>query len=389
METRKRLVSIDAMRGLVMIIMALDHVRDFFSRDAALFSPTDLARTTPALFLTRWITHFCAPVFMFTAGIGAYLWWQRGHTRPQLSVFLLTRGLWLVILEVTVMRPAYNFNFSTRYAFLLVVLWALGMAMIGLAALIWLPTRWLAVVSIATIALHNCLDGVQATGIWNVLHRPGLIRVAGQVVIVSYPLVPWITVMAAGFCLGPVFRMDQTARRRLLIRMGTAVTLAFVLVRTLNVYGDPARWSAQKSAVYTVFSFLNCTKYPPSLDFLLMTLGPALLALAYFDRLPLKDTNPLIVFGRVPLFYFIAHFYLAHVAAALLAWLRYGRAALPFLFQPVTPMGGPQQMLAAGFGYDLWVTYLVWALIVAGLYFPCRWFARVKAARRDWWLSYL
>jgi len=391
----RRLPAIDALRGLVMIIMALDHVRDFFSRDAMLFSPTDLARTTPALFLTRWITHFCAPVFMLTAGMGAFLWWQRNRTRKQLSEFLLTRGLWLLLLELVVMRMAYYFSLSLQYPIFLLVLWSLGASMIALAALAWLPTLWLAVLSIAVLALHNCLDGVQASQfgslapVWNVLHQPGAFPVAGRLVIVGYPLAAWIALIAAGFCLGRVFLMDPAARRRILLLIGAGATLAFVILRAVNMYGDPAPWTAQRTAAYTLFSFLNCTKYPPSLDFLLMTLGPALLLLAYLDRLPFSAANPLLVLGRVPLFFFVLHFYAAHAAAALMAWVRYGHAAFAFLSVPMPSFGGPNERFPARFGYDLWVVYVAWVLIVVGLYPLCRWFAGVKSRRRDWWLSYL
>ena len=391
----RRLPAIDALRGLVMIVMALDHVRDFFSRDAMIFSPTDLARTTPGLFLTRWITHFCAPVFMLTAGMGAFLWWQRNRTRRQLSEFLLTRGLWLLALELVVMRVAYYFSLSLEYPILLLVLWSLGASMIALAALVWLPTRLLAVLSIAALALHNCLDGVQASQFgsaaptWNILHQVGAFRVAGRLVIVGYPLAPWIALIAAGFCLGRVFLMDPAVRRRILLLIGAGSTLAFVILRAANVYGDPAPWTTQRTAVYTLLSFLNCTKYPPSLDFLLMTLGPALLVLAYFDRVPFRATNPLLVLGRVPLFFFVLHFYAAHAAASFMAWLRYGHAAFAFLFVPMPSMGGPSQLFPAGFGYDLWVVYIAWVLIVVGLYPLCRWFAQIKSRRRDWWLSYL
>jgi uncharacterized membrane protein len=394
-EPRERVVAIDAVRGAVMILMALDHVRDFFHRTAMSSSPTDLATTTPALFMTRWVTHFCAPVFMFTAGLGAFLWWKNNRTLKQLSKFQLTRGLWLVGLELTVMRLAYNFDFSQRYAIFLLVLWVLGAGMVGMAALVWLPGRWLAVSSLAVIALHNLLDGVTASqfgagaGVWNLLHQAGAFQVAGQVVIVGYPLVPWIAVMAAGFCFGPVFLMDPSVRRRYLLRIGATLTLAFVVIRVLNTYGDPAPWSTQSSPTYTVLSFLNASKYPPSLAFLLMTLGPGLLALAYFDQRPTKSSNPLVVLGRVPLFYFVVHFYAAHAASALFAWLRYGRASFAFIFHPVPSMGGPPDLFPAGFGYDLWVVYAVWALIVVGLYPACRWFATVKERRRDWWLTYL
>jgi uncharacterized membrane protein len=388
METNKpRLASIDALRGTIMVIMALDHVRDFIHRSAMSFSPTDLTRTTTALFLTRWITHFCAPVFMFTAGIGAFLWWQNHRTKSQLSTFLLTRGLWLVVLEITVMRLAYDFNFSTRYPLFLLVLWVLGACMIGLAALVWLPVRVLAAVSIATIALHNLLDNVSASpGVWNLIHQPGAFQLAGRTVIVGYPLVPWIAVMSAGFCFGRVFLMEAPARNRILIATGTILTIAFLILRAINRYGDPAPWSNQISAA---LSFLNVTKYPPSLAFLLMTLGPALLALALFDRFPLKPTNPLVIFGRVPLFFFITHFYAAHALSAALASIRYGRPSLAFIFQPVPSMGGPRELFPRYFGYDLWVAYASWALIVVSLYPACRWFANIKATRRDWWLSYV
>jgi uncharacterized membrane protein len=394
-EGARRVVAIDAIRGVVMVLMALDHVRDFVHRGAMSYSPTDLARTTTALFLTRWVTHICAPVFMFTAGMGAFLWWQQSRTRQELSTFLLTRGFWLLVLELTVMRLAYNFDFSQRYPLLLLVLWALGACMIGLAALVWLPLRALAVLSIAVVTLHNCLDHVTASqfgasaGIWNLIHEAGAFRLAGATVIVGYPLVPWIAVMALGFCFGRVFLMESSLRRRYLVVIGAASTLAFVVIRALNRYGDPVPWSTQSSVIDTALSFLNTTKYPPSLAFLLMTLGPALLALAYFDLAELKPSNPLVVFGRVPLFFFVIHFYAAHATAVVLAWLRYGRASLTFAFHPVPSMGGPRELFPAGFGYDLWVVYVVWTLIGLGLYPACRWFARIKGTRRDWWLSYL
>lgn len=345
--------------------------------------------------MTRWVTHVCAPVFMFTAGLGAFLWWKNNRTLKQLSWFLLTRGLWLVTLELTVMRVAYNFDFSQRDPILLLVLWVLGACMVWMAALVWRPARGLAVSTLALIALHNCLDSVSASrfgvyaGVWNLLHQVGAFRLAGRVVIVGYPLVPWIALMAAGFCVGPVFMKDPSARRRYLLRIGAAATLAFVVIRGLNVYGDPASWSTQSSPIFTALSFLNATKYPPSLAFVLMTLGPALLALAYFDQRTLKPSNPLVVLGRVPLFYFVMHFYVAHAAAALFAWLTYGRASLAFVFHPVPSMGGPQELFPAGFGYDLPVVFGVWALIVAGLYPACRWFAKIKEGRRDWWSAYL
>jgi uncharacterized membrane protein len=393
--TRPRVDSIDALRGTIMIIMALDHVRDMIHRGAMSSSPTDLATTTPILFLTRWITHICAPVFMFTAGLGVYLWWQRGRTKGQLSRYLATRGLWLVFLEITVMRLAYNFDFAQSYPILLIILWALGACMIVMSALVWLPVRMLAALSVATIALHNLLDGIQASSfgsgapLWNVLHQPGAFPIGSALVIVGYPLIPWVAVMALGFSFGPLFQMEAGKRRRYLLGIGAAMTVAFLVVRGINVYGDPAPWSAQRSATFTLLSFLNTTKYPPSLAFLLMTLGPALIMLGLFDRMSFRSSNPVIVFGRVPLFYFVTHFYLAHIASVLLAIAKYGSAAWAFVFHPVPSMGGPVKRFPPDFGFDLWVAYAVWAAIVIGLYPACRWFAGVKARRKDWWLSYL
>jgi uncharacterized membrane protein len=396
MEREKRLNSLDALRGSVMILMALDHVRDFFHKGAMTFSPTDLTKTSVILFFTRWITHFCLPVFMFAAGASAFLWWRQGNRgKSELSRFLWTRGLWFIVLELTVMRLSYNFNFSPRFLFLLLILWIFGICLIGMAALIHLPIHWLLGVSLVIILFHNCLDGVAASTfgsgawIWNLLHQPGVFPFAGETVLVTYTLIPWIAVMGAGFCFGEVLTWEASARRRFMLRAGYVFTTAFLLIRAVNLYGDPAPWSFQKSPVFTALSFLNCTKYPPSLDFLLMTLGPALLVLAYLDRRTLRAGNPLVVFGRVPLFYFVLHFYIIHVIAVLMAWLRYGKTAFVFMFNPMPTMGGPGQLFPKDFGYSLWVVYVVWLMVVLILYPLCKWFGKIRARRRDWWLSYL
>jgi uncharacterized membrane protein len=339
--------------------MALDHTRDFFHADAAVFQPDDLTRTTAALFFTRWVTHICAPVFMFTAGVSAYLWLTRGQrTTRELSRFLWTRGLWLVFLDLTVMRFALTFSF-TAGPLILIVLWALGWSMVALGFLAHLPIQVLAVVSILTIALHNLLDPIQAAQLgslawlWNILHQQGIFMIGPVTVLVAYPLIPWIAVMAAGFCFGRIMQ------RRWMIRLGIGLTVAFVVIRAINVYGDPFRWSTKIPGM-TVLSFLRTTKYPPSLDFLLMTLGPALLIWAWLDRLPLSRTNPLVVFGRVPLFYFVGHFYLIHLLRVLTNATK-----------------------------DLWVVYAVWIGVVVAMYPVCLWFSRLKETSRDWWLSYL
>lgn len=369
-----------------MIIMALDHTRDFFHSSAMMFQPEDLTRTTPAIFLTRWITHICAPVFMFTAGVGAFFWLNRGgRTKRQLSEFLVTRGLWLALLDLTVVRFAMTFG---KGMVVLTPLWGLGWAMVALALLIYLPVGALAAVSVGTIALHNLLDGVNATQfggaawIWNCLHQLGVFRVFGAPVLISYPLVPWFAVMSAGFCFGYVMILDPVKRRRLMVRIGLGLTVAFLVIRGLNIYGDPVPWSN-----LTVLSFLRCNKYPPSLDFLLMTMGPAILLLAWLDRVRFADTNPLIIFGRVPLFYFVLHLYVIHFLVFPLAWMRYGHAA--FLVNPLPSMGGDRAQFPPHYGYDLGTVYLIWILVVAALYPVCLWFARLKQRRSDWWLSYL
>lgn len=394
--TSSRLTAIDAVRGLVMVIMALDHVRDFIHNGAMVASPTNLATTTPLLFFTRWITHVCAPAFALTAGLGAYLWWRRGnHSRGELSRFLLTRGLWLLVLELVVMRLLYNFDLAQSYPFLLLVLWALGLSMIVLAALIWVPVPALAGLAVAVMLGHNLLDRIPATTfgaaapLWNLLHQPGVFTLGGKVMIVGYPLIPWVAVMALGFCLGALYQWEPAVRRRALARAGVAMIVGFVVLRAINAYGDPFPWSAQPSGGYTILSFLNTTKYPASLAFLLMTLGPTFLLLAWADGRAFSPANPLVVFGRVPLFYYVVHFGAAHVVAALLAIIKYGGAAFGFIFHPVPSMGAPPGLYPEGFGYSLWVAYAVWIAIVVGLYPLCRWFAGVKARRRDWWLAYL
>jgi uncharacterized membrane protein len=387
---RARVQSIDILRGAVMVIMALDHVREFLHSAVFSFSPEDLSRTTAAIFLTRWITHFCAPVFMFTAGLGIFLWAQRKKSPRELSRFLWTRGVWLLFLELSVVRLGFNFNFDYHFI-LLNVIWTLGGCMIGLALLVRLPWRVLAALSCGMILLHNLADGVKASQfgraawIWNELHQVAPFQWGGSTILIAYTLIPWIGVMGAGYCIGAVYLWEPASRRRFLIRLGLGLTLAFILVRASNLYGDPAPWSVQSTRLFTLLSFLRCTKYPPSLDFLLMTLGPSLVALGLLDRVSLSRTNPLLIFGRVPLFFFVIHLYLIHALAGFLGFLRYGTGR--FLFNPLPSMGGPAY--PAGYGYELWVCYVIWIGLIVSLYPLCLWFAGVKQRRRDWWLSYL
>lgn len=392
----RRVTAVDALRGLVMVIMALDHTREFLHADAMHFSADDLTRTTPALFLTRWVTHLCAPVFFFTAGLGARLKRDRpGVAAADVSRFLWTRGLWLILVEITVMRLAMNFTFDARYPVFLIILWALGWAMIALAGLVFLPPVASGLAGLAIVLLHNTLDAVTPAAfgalapLWTVLHQPGLITVAGLPAVAGYPVLPWIGVMALGYWAGAMYGWPPNTRRRRLVVGGALGVAGFIALRALNGYGDPAPWSTQATSAMTIVSFLNTTKYPPSLIFVLMTLGPAALLLAWFERLRLDAHHPFVVFGRVPFAYYVVHFWLLHAVALALAFWRYGAATWTFAWHPFPSMGGAREMFPADLGYPLWGVYLAWLLLVTALYPACRWLSAVKTRRRDWWLSYL
>lgn len=389
MPGRTRIESVDLLRGLIMILMALDHSRDFFGNFAA--NPTDLATASAPLFLTRWITHLCAPVFFLLTGTGAFLS-LRHRTLGSLSRLLVTRGLWLLFLEAVVMRFMLQFNFDYQVT-ILTVLWALGWAMITLALLIHLPTWLTAAISIAMVAGHNLLDGIQASSfgalapLWNVLHAPGfLINGEHHVVFVAYVLIPWVGVTALGYLLGQVYHWEAERRRKSLVRLGLILVAGFLVLRAINVYGDPVPWSPQKSSIFTVLSFLNVTKYPPSLLFLLMTMGPALLLLRAFDGGTPRWLRPALIIGKVPLFYYVLHFAVIHLLAVGVAWVRYGR--IGWMFQSPSldkfPFTAP-----ANWDLGLPVVYLVWFGVVVAIYPLCEWYAGVKRRRRDWWLSYL
>jgi uncharacterized membrane protein len=390
-----RIQAVDALRGAIMMLMAIDHIRDYVARSAQQFLPTDLTRTTPAIFFTRWITHFCAPVFMLTAGLGAYFWMTRGHrSKGELSRLLISRGIWLIVLEVTIRRLIFFSQISfTANPVTLIILWAIGISMIGLAGLIYLPMRVIAAVSIAIIALHNLLDHVsaerfgRAAWIWDILHQQNVFAFHGINLVSAYPVLPWIGVMAGGYCLGTVFEWDAHRRRSFLVRMGLTLAATFVVVRAVNIYGDPLRWSYQASPVLTVLSFLNVTKYPPSLAFLLMTLGPAMVAIAWLEKFHFHSTNPLIVFGCVPFFYYGAHLLLAHLIEIGMNFVRYG--AKSFLLIAPPSMGSSSELFPVNYGFPLWTVYAVWVVVLLLLYPACLWFARLKQRRHDWWVTYL
>ncbi len=392
---RPRVTAVDALRGLVMIIMALDHTREFLHVDAMSFSADNLARTTPILFLTRWVTHICAPVFLATAGMAAGLRLARGGSKAELSRYLVTRGLWLIAVELLVMRLAMNFTLDLRYPVFLIILWALGWSMVALAGLIHFSARVVGIIGLAIIVGHNTLDGVAASSfgplawLWHVLHQPGLITIGAVSAIAGYPVLPWIGVMALGFWAAGIYAWPAGRRERALRIAGVGAVAGFVVLRTLNGYGDPTPWTPQATPVMTTVSFFNTAKYPPSLIFLLMTLGPAALLLAWLERAMPGPRHPFVVFGRVPFAYYVVHFWLLHAVAALAALLRYGTATWAFFWHPLPSMGGAREVFPADLGYPLWVVYVAWLLLVTALYPACRWLAEVKARRRDWWLSYL
>lgn len=379
-----RMDSIDFLRGLVMVIMALDHTRDYLVN--AQIDPTDLSATTPALFFTRWITHFCAPVFVFLAGTGAFLGGSRGKTKKELSWFLFSRGLWLVFLEFTLVRFGWTFDLTYKFIFGQVI-WVIGCSMLLLSLLIFLPTWLITVFGLIMIAAHNLFDTVTAESfgawrwVWVVLHSPNnLQHSSGFSFFVAYPLIPWIGVMAAGYGFGQVTKLEKEVRRKVLISLGLSLTAAFLLLRFLNFYGDPQPWATQKDWLFTLFSFVNCDKYPPSLLFLLMTLGPAITLLGLLDREIKTLGQPFVIFGRVPLFYYLLHLPLLHSLAVILQYYNHGIISSLFSFQVRTDKD---------YGYSLPIVYVAWLGVVILLFPVCRWFAGVKQRRRDAWLSYL
>jgi uncharacterized membrane protein len=374
-----RLRSIDALRGLVILLMALDHVRAFFTE--ARFDPLDVSQTTAALFMTRWITHLCAPTFVFLAGASAYLM-SRRMSSAELSRFLLSRGAWLILLEFTVVQFGWFFNVRYDMGLFMQVIWAIGASMIALAALAHLRIGTILAVAVAMIAGHHLLDGIDPAQfgawapLWNVLHVKGQTPFA----LALYPLVPWIGVMALGYCAGTLFELDASARRKWLLRAGIGALATFVALRFSNLYGDLHPWAAQSSMTMTLLSFVNVSKYPPSLLYVLVTLGIGCLLLTMLESARERVLDVLSTFGRVPLFIYILHIYVVHLAAGIGAYLTgHGTQVLGNLFLS----------LPDGWGYGLPVIYAVWAAIMLALYPACRWFARVKATRREWWLAYL
>ncbi len=383
---RTRVASIDLLRGLVMILMAIDHVR--------VYSGVPAGGPTPGVFFTRWVTHFCAPAFIFLAGTSAFFYGRR-HTN--LSQFLLTRGLWLIVLEFTVLRLAWTFNLDFRHYEMAGVIWVIGICMVLMAGLVKLPLKALAAFGLIVIAGHNLVDSRllswtehlnehAASGLWKLLYvgfYAGPVQLGSLHLFVLYSIIPWIGVMAAGYAFGKILTFEPARRRKLCLLIGFSAIGLFVLLRGFNLYGDPFPW--QHGRMPAPLAFLNTTKYPASLCFLLMTLGPAIASIPLLESASGAASRFVNVFGRVPFFYYVLHIPLIHALALLVSKLRFGYVN-PWLFTN-HPMGNPRP--PAGYTWDLWLLYLVWAIAIALLYLPCRRFAELKARRTEWWLRYL
>src|SRR6266513_5961285 len=374
-----RVASIDLIRGAVMILMAIDHVR--------VYSGLPAGGPTAGIFFTRWVTHFVAPAFIFLAGTSAYFY---GRKHTDLSRFLLVRGIWLVLLELTVIRVAWTFNFDFANYLLAGVIWVIGWCMIIMAAMVHARPRTVGIIGVAIIVLHNAvmapLMGALPLGeSWKVLYI-GFFNgpLNGTPLIVLYSIIPWIGVMAAGYWFGTVLSLEPARRNRICVRLGLGATALFLVLRGFNLYGDPRPWSGG-GPMPAVLSLLNTTKYPASLSFLLMTLGPTIALIPLLDRARGRVARWLTVFGRVPFFYYVLHIPLIHALALVVSKIRSGTVD-PWLFTN-HPMANPPA--PDGYTWSLGLLYLVWAIAVVMLYVPCRWYADLKARRSDWWLRYL
>jgi uncharacterized membrane protein len=388
-----RIESIDFLRGLVMIIMALDHVRMYFALGTWYAEPTNLATTTPLLFFTRWITHFCAPVFVFLAGTSAFLYGRKKTTVKETAWFLFKRGLWLMFAEIVIVNFAWTFDIT--YSFIILqVIWAIGLSMVVLSALVFLPGWLIFIIGMILVFRHNLLDAINMQGssmqdvIWHVLHQPGTIFIdSTRFVNVVYPVLPWIGLMALGYIFGTFYRKEFPAeqRRHWLFALGVSATLLFIVLRGFNWYGEPREWLMLSTPVFRLMSFLNTTKYPPSLHFLLMTMGPALILLAAIEHLQNRLLKPVVTFGKVPFFFYVVHLYLIHGLAMLFLIYR-GRDGSEYILSSA----GIRSGTLSSFGLSLGTVYVIWMLVVVLLYPICRWYQKYREDNPSkWWLSYL
>ena len=389
----KRITSIDLLRGFVIVVMALDHVRDYFHADYFYYNPEDMLQTNGAVFFTRWITHFCAPAFVFLAGTSAYLVGER-KTKNELAAFLLKRGVWLILLEFVVINLAWSFNPSYPY-FRLQVIWVLGLCMVVMAAVVYLPPKVILIIGLIILFGHNLLDTIQVSTnsfsdfLWGVIHQRKRFLIGDRIVATGYPFLAWFGIMALGYCFGHFYKRgaDAAIRRKSLLIIGGVAIALFLLFRGVNAYGDMKPWEVQNSFVLSICSFFNTTKYPPSMLYTLMTLGPVIMLLAFLEK-PLKRIGRFfIVFGRVPLFFYILHLYLIHGLATIAVVLS-GRPWTDMI--STTNFNAVDSPWLKGYGFSLWQVYLIWLLVVAMLYPLCRWYDGYKTAHKEkWWLSYL
>ena len=385
---KSRIESIDLLKGLVMIVMALDHTRDYFHYSAFFFDPADPTKSTLPIFFTRFITHFCAPIFCFLAGTSAFMVGKR-KSKSELSGFLLKRGIWLVFIEMTIVNFAWYFDIYFRSPGLLVI-WSLGISMIVLAALVHLPRKIILLFSLLLILGHNLLDAVHFNGnlFWAILHEFAFFKITNAVeFVVGYPIIPWIAVMSLGYYFGAFYdkSFDAEKRKKLFNIIGISALIAFVILRYSNLYGDSIHYKDYGTLSKNLISFFNPSKYPPSLDYLLMTLGTALIFLANAEKIKGKTVDFFSTFGRVPFFYYILHLYLIHLIALIFAEFSGFGWRIMILQDWVT-----ETATLKGYGFPLWVVYAVWIFVIVLLYPICKKFDKYKQARKDkWWLSYL
>lgn len=383
----KRIESLDLLKGLVMVIMALDHVRDYFHYDAFFFAPTDPESTNTILFFTRWITHYCAPTFCFLAGVSAYLVGKK-KSKLELSSFLLKRGIWLVFIELIVVNFSWYFdvNFDTIS---LLVIWSLGISMIFLAALVQLPLKYILIFSVVLIFGHNILDylHVEKNIYWSIIHEFGFFSLENEkILVVGYPIIPWVGVMSLGYYFGSFYNVSKEPlkRQKIFKIIGVSSIITFIIIRLVNGYGNANYWESYDTVLKTMFSFLNPSKYPPSLTYLLMTLGPVFLILAYTENVKGKIVNFFGVFGKVPFFYYIIHLYVIHVLALFWAWFT------DFGWQKMIIKGWvTESPELKGYGINLEYVYLIWIGIILLLYPLCKKFSIYKTSHKEKkWLSY-
>ena len=389
LNNKYRIQSIDLLRAIVMIIMALDHSRDFIHYGNSIDQgPLDFATTTTVLFMTRWITHFCAPVFVFLSGVSIFLFGSKGKTKKEVALFLLSRGFFLLLVGIFIMSLLWN---ATLSVIDLQVIWAIGLSMVCLSFLQFLPYRFLLIIGLIIVFGHNLFDGITVDSpfwksfIWAVIHKESQFQFNKHLLImVSYPFLSWLGLMILGYAAGKLY-LPQTNidyRKKLLRTIGFASIVLFIAIRLINVYGDLHKWQIQRSPLFTFFDFIKPTKYPPSLLFMLMTMGPALISLSYLENITIKGIwKRIIVFGKVPFFYYVLHVALIHsIAFAIFFGSGHSWGDLDFKKEGALPYGS---------GHALWIVYVVWVVVICILYFPCRWYSRYKATHKHWWLSYI